>query len=57
MRKEISAKYLAHMFPNRFKNLQKLYYDISPNKGLIEESSDEDFYIALMKLYQTSSLT
>ncbi|WP_456471116.1 sulfate adenylyltransferase [Caminibacter sp.] len=57
MRKEISAKYLAHIFPNRFKNLQKLYYDISPNKGLIEESSDEDFYIALMKLYQTSSLT
>ena len=57
MRKEISAKYLAHMFPNRFKNLQKLYYDISPNKGLIEESSDEEFYIALMKLYQTSSLT
>ncbi|NPA12229.1 MAG: sulfate adenylyltransferase [Epsilonproteobacteria bacterium] len=57
MRKEISAKYLAYLFPNRFKNLQKLYYDISPNKGLIEESSDEDFYIALMKLYQTSSLT
>lgn len=57
MRKEISAKYLAYLFPNRFKNLQKLYYDISPNKGLIEESSDEDFYISLMKLYQTSSLT
>ena len=57
MRKEISAKYLAHLYPNRFKNLQKLYYDISPNKGLIEENKEEDFYIALMKLYQTSSLT
>jgi len=57
MRKEISAKYLAYLYPNRFKNLQKLYYDISPNKGLIEDSKDEDFYIALMKLYQTSSLT
>jgi len=57
MRKEISAKFLSHLFPNRFKNLQKLYYDISPNKGLIEESKEEDFYIALMKLYQTSSLT
>ncbi|QCI28605.1 sulfate adenylyltransferase [Caminibacter pacificus] len=57
MRKEISAKFLAHMFPNRFKNLQKLYYDIAPNKGLIEENKEEDFYIALMKLYQTSSLT
>ncbi|WP_456488617.1 sulfate adenylyltransferase [Caminibacter pacificus] len=57
MRKEISAKFLAHMFPNRFRNLQKLYYDIAPNKGLIEENREEDFYIALMKLYQTSSLT
>jgi len=57
MRKEISAKYLAYLYPNRFKNLQKLYYDISPNKGLIEENKEEDFYIALMKLYQTSSLT
>jgi len=57
MRKEISAKFLAHMFPNRFKNLQKLYYDIAPSKGLIEENKEEDFYIALMKLYQTSSLT
>jgi len=57
MRKEISAKYLAYLYPNRFKNLQKLYYDISPNKGLIEENKDEDFYISLMKLYQTSSLT
>ncbi len=57
MRKEMSAKYLAFLYPNRFKNLQKLYYDISPNKGLIEESKEEDFYVALMKLYQTSSLT
>jgi sulfate adenylyltransferase len=57
MRKEISAKFLAHLFPNRFKNLEKLFYDISPTKGLIEESTDEEFYIALMKLYQTSSLT
>ncbi len=57
MRKEISAKFLAHLFPNRFKNLQKLYYDIAPSKGLIEENKEEDFYIALMKLYQTSSLT
>ena len=57
MRKEISAKYLSYLYPNRFKNLQKLYYDIAPNKGLIEESKEEDFYISLMKLYQTSSLT
>ncbi len=57
MRKEISAKILANMFKDRFNNLQKLYYDISPNRGLIENSSEEDFYISLMKLYQTTSLT
>jgi sulfate adenylyltransferase len=57
MRKEISAKFLVKMYPDRFANLQKLYYDISPNKGLIEKNKEEDFYISLMKLYQTSSLT
>ncbi|MEO1941761.1 MAG: sulfate adenylyltransferase [Campylobacterales bacterium] len=57
MRKEISAKILAHLFPNRFKNLEKLFYDIAPSKGLIEEQKgEEQFYISLMKLYQTSSL-
>ena len=57
MRKEISAKFLAKMYPNRFENLQKLYYDILPSKGIIEKNNEEDFYISLMKIYQTSSLT
>jgi len=57
MRKEVSAKFLAKMYPNRFENLQKLYYDILPNKGIIEKNNEEDFYISLMKIYQTSSLT
>jgi sulfate adenylyltransferase len=58
MRKEISAKILAHLFPNRFKNLEKLFYDIAPSNGVIEdEPREEDFYISLMQLYQTSSLT
>lgn len=57
MRKEISARYLTTFFPKRFEKLQTLYYDILPNKGLIEEGSEEDFYISLMELYQTSSLT
>jgi len=57
MRKEISAKILAYLFPNRFKNLEKLYYDIAPSNGVIEEEpKEEEFYISLMKLYQTSSL-
>ena len=56
MRKEISAKYLSYLFPNRFENLQKLYYDITPHSGIISENSEEDFYTALMDLYKTTSM-
>ena len=58
IRKEISSIILAHLFPNRFKNLEKLYYDIMPvTGGLLEEHTEKDFYKELMKLYQTTSLT
>ena len=57
MRKELSSMVLAHIFPNRFKNLEKLYYDIMPNLGILEEHNDKDFYLELMNLYQTTSLT
>jgi len=57
IRKEISAMILASIFPGRFKNIPKLYYDFIPGSGLIEEHSEEDFYLSLMSLYQTSSLT
>jgi sulfate adenylyltransferase len=57
MRKELSSMVLAHLFPDRFKNLEKLYYDIMPNGGILEEHSDKDFYLSLMNLYQTTSLT
>ncbi len=57
MRKEISAKILAHIFPARFKNLEKLYSDILPVEGLLKEHTEADFYLELMKLYQTTSLT
>ena len=57
MRKEIAAIILSHLFPDRFKNLEKLYYDIMPVTGLLEEHTEKDFYEELMKLYQTSSLT
>ncbi|MRI58629.1 MAG: sulfate adenylyltransferase [Epsilonproteobacteria bacterium] len=57
VRKEISAIILSTLFPNRFKNLEKLYADLIPTRGLIERHSEEDFYIELMKLYQTTSLT
>ncbi len=57
VRKEISAIILSQFFPNRFKNLEKLFADLIPNPGLMEKHSEEDFYIELMKLYQTTSLT
>jgi len=57
MRTEISSFLLAKILPNRFKNLEKLYYDILPAGGLLEEHTEEDFYEDLMKLYQTTSLT
>jgi len=57
MRKEISSFILAKLLPNRFKNLEKLYYDTFPVAGLLEEHTEQDFYKQLMKLYQTTSLT
>ncbi len=57
MRKEISAFLLSKLYPNRFKNLEKLYYDTFATRGLLEEHTEKDFYLALTKLYQTSSLT
>ncbi len=57
MRKEISAVILSKLHPNRFKNLERLYYDILPVEGLLEEHTENDFYLELMKLYQTTSLT
>jgi len=57
MRKEISAFLLWRLFPGRIKNLEKLYYDIMPDTGLLEAHTDQDFYIKLMELYQTTSLS
>lgn len=57
VRKQISSLYVASLHPDRFKNLAKLYYDIMPGNGLLEEHSERDFYIELMNLYQTTSLT
>lgn len=57
VRKEISAVVLSKLHPKRFKNLERMYYDILPTKGLLEEHTENDFYLELMKLYQTTSLT
>jgi sulfate adenylyltransferase len=57
IRKEISAFLLSKLLPNRFKNLEKLYYDLLPIEGLLKEHTEKDFYLELMKLHQTTSLT
>ncbi len=58
VRKEISAHIVSRLFPKRFKNLQETYDMLVPNSsGILEERSEEEFYIKLMELYQTSSLT
>jgi len=57
IRKEISALILSKLFPDRFKNLEKLYYDLLPVEGLLKEHTEKDFYLELIKLYQTTSLT
>jgi len=57
IRKELSAHILSKLHPNRFKKLEKLYYDLLPIEGLLEEHTEKDFYLELMKLYQTTSLT
>ena len=57
VRREVSASILSTLFPDRFEHLQEIYDSLMPNDGLIEEHSEEDFYIKLMGLYQTTSLT
>lgn len=57
VRKEVSANILAALFPERFTNLQEMYYSLMPGSGLLEQQSEEQFYLKLIELYQTSSLT
>jgi len=57
VRKEVSANILASLFPERFKNLQEMHYSLIPGSGLLEQQSEEQFYLKLIELYQTSSLT
>ncbi|STQ86477.1 sulfate adenylyltransferase [Helicobacter muridarum] len=56
IRKQISAIILSSLFPNRFKDLDRLYYDILPSNGIIQNKGEEEFYLKLMRLYQTTSL-
>jgi sulfate adenylyltransferase len=57
IRKEISSIILSKMFPDRFKNIEKIYNDLIPHTGLLESHNERDLYIELIKLHQTTSLT
>lgn len=57
VRKEVSANILAALLPDRFDNLQEMHYSLMPGSGLLEQQSEEQFYLKLIELYQTSSLT
>ncbi|MDD2384751.1 MAG: sulfate adenylyltransferase [Sulfurospirillaceae bacterium] len=57
MRKDISALMLSELFKNRFENIGKIYDAIFPNSGLLEEHNEREFYLELMRLHQTTSLT
>jgi len=57
VRKEVSANILTALFPDRFENLQEMHYSLMPGSGLLEQQSEEQFYLKLVQLYQTSSLT
>ena len=57
VRKEISSHIMSSLYPNQLKNLQETYDMIFPNSGLLEQRDEKDFYIKLIELYQTSSLT
>ncbi|RDU67536.1 sulfate adenylyltransferase [Helicobacter didelphidarum] len=57
VRRQISAIMLSTLFPNRFKDLDRLYYDILPSSGIIQNNGEEEFYLKLMQLYQTTSLS
>ena len=57
VRKEVSANILSSLFPERFENLQEMHYSLIPGSGLLEQQSEEQFYLKLIELYQTSSLT
>ncbi len=56
VRKEVSASILTALFPNRFDNLQEMHESIMPGSGLLERQSEEQFYVKLAELYQTSSM-
>ncbi len=57
VRKEVTANIISSLNTIQVENLQNIYYSLMPSSGLLEDITQEQFYIKLMELYQTSSLT
>ncbi|WP_297810201.1 sulfate adenylyltransferase [uncultured Helicobacter sp.] len=57
VRKEVSAKVLSYLFPKRFSPLIQQFGAMFASNGVIEEQDDEDFYLKLINIYQTRSLS
>lgn len=53
MRKDVSALLLSEIFKNRFENVGKIYDALFPNSGLLETHDEKDFYMELLKAYET----
>ncbi|TQR32396.1 sulfate adenylyltransferase [Campylobacter sp. MIT 99-7217] len=52
MREEVSSIILSQIFPNRFKNMQRIYNDLFPTGAILEHKKDEEFYGQLLRLHQ-----
>jgi len=57
VRKEISAILLTRLFPNRFDSIIKRFSNFFPSEGLIQQMDETQFYLEIMQLHQTVSLT
>jgi len=57
VRKEISAIFLSSLYKNRWKKLINKFPDFFPSNGLLEEMDDKKFYLKIIDLHQTVSLT
>ncbi|MDN2785333.1 sulfate adenylyltransferase, partial [Campylobacter coli] len=54
IRKEVSSVILTSLFPNRLKNMQKIYNELFPTDGILEYKNDEEFYQKLLEIHQMS---
>lgn len=53
MRKDVSAMLLSELYKDRFENVGKIYDALFPNSGLLETHDEKDFYMQLLKAYET----